>query len=420
MLKILMIFHIAPYPPKFGPSKRNLPLFVEALKRHELSVISFGTPEDEKNFREKFGAQCRNIVFINNSRSRIANLFMRLKWFLTAKSSVHQVHSKRLEAAVHDLVTREKFDLIHCCTTLLGHHELPKDIPLVGDMHNVEYDNLYRAFRQTRNLFYKLYLFFEYRHLRREEIRSTNKFDVVITMTERDKHIISEHVPPERVVTIPHGVGDEFFTPPPVQEEDKSLAFIGLMSYYPNHHGVLYFLDEIFPLIREEEPRTKLYVVGAWPAKKVQRYASEHVVVTGWVDDVKPYMAKGQVFIIPLLIGGGMRGKALEAMAMRRPIVTTSLGCEGINLKHEESALFADTPREFADGVLRLFRDPGLRERLTSNAYRNVVEGYTWDSHGKSLDAIYQSIARTNHKGSAVTGAAPSLPFSRPASLEKM
>jgi glycosyltransferase involved in cell wall biosynthesis len=110
-------------------------------------------------------------------------------------------------------------------------------------------------------------------------------------------------------------------------------------------------------------------------------------------------MAKGEVFIIPLRIGGGMRGKALEAMAMRRPIVTTTLGCEGINLNHEESALFADTPEAFAESVLRMFNDAALRERLTAQAYNNVVEGYTWDTHGESLNTLYKMLVPSNGAG---------------------
>jgi glycosyltransferase involved in cell wall biosynthesis len=398
-MKLLMLFHIAPFPPKFGPSKRNLPFFLEALKRYDVSVISFGTPEDEKNFRARFGAQCRHIVFVNNKRSRLVNLLLRISYFLRLKSSVQQLYSKKMQAELDALLARERFDLIHCCTTLLGFHRLPKNIPLIGDMHNVEYDNLYRAYRQTKNLFLKLYLYIEHRLLKREEVRATAKFDIVITMTERDRQLISAELPNSRVAIIPHGVDAEFFAPPPVQVEPRTIVFIGLMSYYPNHHGVLYFLDEIFPLILAKEPRAKVYIVGAWPSKKIVRRANESIVVTGWVDDVKPYMAKGEVFAIPLLIGGGMRGKALEAMAMRRPIVTTTLGCEGINLTHEESALFADTPQAFADSVLKLFEDASLRERLTEQAYKNVLEGYTWDAHGKSLRALYGSLVPTNGKG---------------------
>lgn len=399
-MKVLMIFHIAPYPPNFGPSKRNLPFFLEALKRHDVSVLSFGSPQDEKNFRERFGAQCRHIVFVNNKRPRILNLVLRIWYFLRMKSSVRLImYSKKMQAELDALVQREPFDLIHCCTTILGFHDLPKSSALVGDMHNVEYDNFHRAYKQTKNLFLKLYLYLEYRHLKREEVRATRKFDAVITMTERDRQIITRELLHTRVSIIPHGVDAEFFQRPPVAVEPRSMVFIGLMSYYPNHHGILYFLDEVFPLILAKEPKAKLYIVGAWPARRVRRRASENVIVTGWVDDVKPYMAKGEVFIIPLLIGGGMRGKALEAMAMRRPIVTTTLGCEGINLRHEESALFADTPEAFAQSVLRMFDDAALRERLTAKAYQNVIEGYTWDAHGESLDLLYQSLVPTNGAG---------------------
>jgi glycosyltransferase involved in cell wall biosynthesis len=98
--------------------------------------------------------------------------------------------------------------------------------------------------------------------------------------------------------------------------------------------------------------------VGKSPTRQLRARASENVIVTGFVDDVRPYMARAQVFVIPLLAGGGIRGKALEAMAMKRPIVTTTIGVEGIHLRHEESALFADTPDAFAKAVVRLFRDP--------------------------------------------------------------
>jgi glycosyltransferase involved in cell wall biosynthesis len=395
-MHVLFVFHIAPHPPKFGPSKRNLPFFLEMLKRHNVSVLSFGSPEDEKNFRERFGQQCPEIVFVNNKRPRIVNLLLRISYFLRMKSSVHQMYSKTMQAELDAIVKRHRFDLVYCCTTVLGFHDLPKNIPLVGDMHNVEYDNLRRAYEQTKNLFLKLYLYIEYRHLKREEVRATKKFDVVITMTERDRGIISSALPQKRVAIIPHGVDAEFFEPPPVREEAHSIVFIGLMSYYPNHHGVLYFLDEIYPLIRAKEPKAKVYIVGAWPSKKIVRRANANIVVTGWVDDVKPYMARGQVFIIPLLIGGGMRGKALEAMAMRRPIVTTTLGCEGINLTHEESALFADTPGAFAECVLRMFNDADLRQRLTAQAHINVLQEYTWKTHGESLNALFTSLVPSN------------------------
>jgi glycosyltransferase involved in cell wall biosynthesis len=156
-----------------------------------------------------------------------------------------------------------------------------------------------------------------------------------------------------------------------------------------------HFLDNIFPLILRQEPRAKVTVVGKNPSRSLLSRASANVIVTGFVEDVRPYMARAQVYIIPLLSGGGIRGKALEAMAMRKPIVTTSRGCEGIHLKDGESALFADTPEEFARAVLRLFGDAKLRERIADNAYATVVAKYNWEEKGEELNRVYESVVKS-------------------------
>ncbi len=405
-MNLLMIFQTSPYPSDLGPSKRNVPLLLESLKHHQVSVLAFGTPEDERKFRETFGSRCKHIVFVSNKRPRLFSLFLRIWFLLTGRSSYWRFYSSKMDHALRNLLKQEKFDLIHCCTVILGYHRLPSDVPLVGDTHNVEYDNLFRAFQQSRNPFQRLYFYWDYRRLKREELACSRKFDVIVTTTVRDREIFQRDGVERPIVAISNGVDPAFFEEQNVPEEPKSMVFTGLMSYFPNKHGVFYFLDEIFPRILDREPRARLYVVGAYPPKELVRRSSAQVVVTGWVDDVRPYFARGQVFVIPLLVGGGIRGKALEAMAMRRPIVTTTIGCEGINLKHEESALFADSPQEFADAVVRLFRDANLRKALAQKAYQNVVEGYQWESSGLAFERIYQSLVRPNGKSNALHGSA--------------
>ncbi len=395
-MKILMMFQTAPYPPDLGPARRNFPFFLENIKRHEISVLSFGTPEQEKQFRDTFGASCNHIVFVNNARPRVFNFALRMWHLVTGRSFARWLYNAKFERALQELLKKERFDLIHSCTNLFGYYRLPKNIPLVGDAHNVEYDNVYRAYQQTKNIIQKQYYYWNYLRLKQEETEASKKFDVVITTTDRDRQIYRAALPNKRILEISNSVDPAFYQNQNVQEEPKTMVFTGLMSYLPNNHGIIYFLDEFFPLILERVPDARILIVGAYPPKKLQRRASNNVIITGWVDDVKPYVARGQVFVIPLLIGGGIRGKALEAMAMKRPIVTTTLGCEGINLKHEESALFADTPKDFADAVVRLFNEPGLRGRLTDKAYQNVVEGYSWESNGLAFESVYQSLVHPN------------------------
>jgi glycosyltransferase involved in cell wall biosynthesis len=391
-MKILMLFQTSPYPSDLGPSKRNTPFFLENLKRHEVSVLSFGTPDEEKGFRERFGKHCEKIVFVNNYRPRFANLLLRFWNLLIGHNSVRWLYNRKFQLALNELARCNKFDLIHCCTPLFGYFNLPTGIPVIGDAHNVAYDFFLRTYQQEKNPLLKLYFYFDYLMMKREEPRVTDKSDVVLATTTVDREKFVQLLPNKPIVVIPNGVEMAFFEKQAVEEEPKTMVFTGLMSYQPNSQGIEYFLNEIFPLILEREPTARIAAVGALPPKSLQRRASSNVVVTGWVDDVKPYFARGQVFVIPLLVGGGIRGKALEAMAMKRPIVTTTVGCEGINLKHEESALFADTPKDFASAVVRLFNDADLRTRLTEKAYQNVVEGYSWDSNGLALERVYQSL----------------------------
>lgn len=400
-MKILMIFQFAPYPPDLGPAKRNFPFFRENLKRHEVSVLSFGTKEQEQRMRDAYGDQCKRIVYVDTNRTRFINLLLRIWLLITGRSSFRRFYSWKMQRMIAKIVAEEQFDLVHCSTTMLAYHRLPKHLPLVGDTHNVEHDALYRAYQQTTNVILKAYYYWEYLRVKKEEIKACEPFDVMISTTDTDYRKFKSVLPGKKIHVIPNGVDSAFFQKQDVHEEARTIVFAGLMSYYPNNHGILYFLDEIFPLILHKVPDAKVYVVGAEPPKKIQRRVSDNIIVTGYVKDVKPYFARGQVFIIPLKIGGGIRGKALEAMAMRRPIVSTTLGCEGINLHHDDSALFADTPQDFADAVIRMFNEPALRARLTEKAFRNVVEGYSWEVNGLALDRIYQSLVGTNGSGRA-------------------
>jgi glycosyltransferase involved in cell wall biosynthesis len=175
---------------------------------------------------------------------------------------------------------------------------------------------------------------------------------------------------------------------------------------------MLWFLDSIFPIILGLEPQARIYVVGKSPPRQLLARASENVIVTGFVEDVRPYMARGQVFIIPLLAGGGIRGKALEAMAMKRPIVTTTLGVEGIHLRNEESALYADEPEAFAKAVVRLLRDPGLGERLAAKAFATVQQSYNWEAKGRELNALLRSVVAAR-AAKARLGSAPAAGMAR-------
>ena len=191
---------------------------------------------------------------------------------------------------------------------------------------------------------------------------------------------------------VPNGVDSDFFTPAPshLPVEPWSLAFTGMMAYVPNHDGIKWFLDEVFPLIVQRVPKAKLYVVGKNPPPHITQRESESVRVTGTVPDVRPYVWKAAAYVVPLRMGGGTRLKIAEAMAMKKPIVSTRIGCEGIELVDGESALLADDPKSFADATVRLLEDQALAARLAGKGYLLAKAKYDWRSIGDTLDAIYR------------------------------
>ncbi|HCV42973.1 MAG TPA: hypothetical protein DGH68_05780, partial [Bacteroidetes bacterium] len=395
-LKILMIFHFCPNPPPrdLGPAKRTYPLLREALRRHDVSVLTFGSPEEERSFRKQLGTLCDRIVFVNNSRPRYINFFRRAYALLRGKGMFFTLHSRKMQKKLDELCRENHFDLIHCATPLLGFHRFPTGVPLVSDTHNVEHDLLYRSFLESKSLTGKAICYVEYKLGKPQEIKNCEKFDAIVATTKRDYEVLHAEMPHHRISVIQNGVDPSFLEPLNIDVEPRTMVFTGLMSYFPNTHGILFFLNEVFPHIIKKVPSALLYIVGKSPSKVVQARASSNVIVTGFVEDVRPYIARSQVYIIPLLIGGGIRGKALEAMAMKKAIVSTSIGCEGITLKDGESVVVADDPIEFADSVVRLFDAPEERERLGRNAHATVVREYDWEQKGLQFDELYRSIVK--------------------------
>ncbi len=393
-MKILMIFPYAPLPPPLdlAGTKRNLPFLLELAKYHEVSVLAYGTPEEGQLFQNSYGGLCRDVRFVNRKRPRIFSAVQML-WLLgTGRSSFRMLYRRAMQRAIYEMAARGQVDLIHCCVHMFGYFSFPPEIPVTSDTHEVKYDLLRRTAEHTRSRVRKLWLTLQWRFGRREEIGLCRKFDLLLTTTKRDLQVFRKNLPKQNMAVVQNGAGNSFFENLGFEAKPFVMVFTGLFSHLPNSDGITHFLDHIFPKILELESQACIYVVGKSPTRALRARASKKVIVTGFVEDVRPYIARAQVFVIPLLAGGGIRGKALEAMAMKRPIVTTTIGVEGIDLRHEHSALFADAPDAFAKAVVSLFRDAGLRERLADNAFATVQRSYNWEAKGKELDELLRSV----------------------------
>jgi glycosyltransferase involved in cell wall biosynthesis len=218
--------------------------------------------------------------------------------------------------------------------------------------------------------------------------------DHVLTVSDTDRDAFASFLEPEQLTVIPTGVDLDYFQPMPLEETANSLVFTGSMDWLPNQDGILYFVDAILPLIKQQQPDVSLEVVGRSPSRKLQALAEREksMRLSGWVEDIRPFVARGAICIVPLRIGGGTRLKIFEAMAMGKAVVSTSVGAEGLPVRHGDNILLADTPEDFALSVISLLRDSDQRNRLGSAARALVQEKYSWPKVAESFADTLQDV----------------------------
>jgi glycosyltransferase involved in cell wall biosynthesis len=286
----------------------------------------------------------------------------------------------------------------------------------VGDAHNVEHRVLARAAEINGSRLLKLYYRMQARSTRRDEIRLARRFSEVWATSARDAKEFVIARGDRRVAIVPNGVRVARASPKvlradlPAADRPPVLLFVGLMSYFPNSDAVEYFLDSIFSAILTRLPDARLRVVGADPPRRIRARAADNVEVIGRVPDVAPYYRDASVFIVPLRCGGGTRVKILEAMLHGAPVVSTTVGCEGLQVHDDHSVLIADTPDVFADAVIRVCRDPMLAKRLAAAGSELVTSEYDWQRIGAVVGGILDDCPHPRDEGRWAAGGTRPVP----------
>ena len=227
-----------------------------------------------------------------------------------------------------------------------------------------------------------------------------NKFGCCVVVSEIDKQLLKEMGVNNRIFVVPNGTDTDFFKPTGKITIENSVLWFGHMDVHTNKDAVLYFWREIYPLLRKLHPQVQVTFVGTAPPKEIvdASKTDSHIKLTGFVDDVRPYIEEAAVIVVPIRIGSGTRLKILDAMAMGKAIVSTSIGCEGLNVNDGENILIADYPEDFAKKIIELLKSPEMRMNLEKNA-RKLAETYGWSPIIDKQEVVYQYALECKYKG---------------------
>lgn len=396
-MKILFVTPCLPSPPGSGAARRMHSLISGLARSHSVSVLSLIQPgEDHTVYLSATRQYCDEVVTVENDRYGLSNAGKRslqLRSLGSPNSYERLVHHRpALQAALDRMLERMHYDIINVEFTQMAYCRFPGTAKLVLDEHNIEYDIQYRTFAAETGAARKLYNYMNYVKLRREEQGAWRRFDGCAVTSARDQQMMLHDLPQLRTAVVPNGVDTSFFCPRDTTPEPQTLVFFGAIHYYPNRDGLLFFLHEVMPRLKERYPLLKLVIVGPSPPDEISRLAGEDVTITGFVDDVRPYLERASMVIAPLRIGGGTRLKILEAMAMGKAVVSTQLGAEGIDVTDGQDILLADTAGEFAAQVGLLLDEPALARRLGGAARHLVARTYDWQVSVRRLEDFYQAL----------------------------
>jgi glycosyltransferase involved in cell wall biosynthesis len=298
-----------------------------------------------------------------------------------------------MRSKIQEIVAKEQIDLVHVdLLPLAVYIDEFCNIPRILVNHNVESVRLYRWFETESNLLKKLFLGIQWLKLRRFERQVLNRFDCCVTVSEIDKQMLADMGVNSPMVVVPNGTDTEFFKPMGRPTLSNSVLWFGHMDVHTNRDAVQYFWNEILPLLRERMPDVIVSIVGTSPPQEIVDAARNdtRIRVTGFVDDIRPYVEEAAVVVVPIRIGSGTRLKILDAMALGKVIVSTSVGCEGLAVKDMDNILIADMPDLFCNKIEIALKDGELRAKISDNAIE-LAKQYDWRSIVGLQEKVYMS-----------------------------
>jgi len=393
-MRVLLLTQVLPYPPDSGPKVKTYYVLKYLAERHDVTLVSFVRDTDKVEHVEHLKSLCKKVVTVPITRSPVMDLQFLGKSLLTNQPWM-MVRDERedMQAVLADLAKTTDFDVVHADQLNMAQYALPfTKSRKVLDLHNalwVLYKRLSETLPLTKPM--KYILMRDWRLLKQYEGQMCRTFDAVLAVSQEDKLALIEAGARLDMTVIPIAIDTDEQAQIPRQPRSPHIVHIGTMYWPPNIAGITWFLDEIYPLVKQQVPDVRCTLIGARPPASItdRAKADSSLTVTGYVEDPIPYLADSSMMVVPLKAGGGMRVKILNALSQGVPMVSTTVGCEGINVTNGEDILVADSPEDFADATTRLLTNSILNRQITEKGRTMVVNTYDYRQACKPLDAIY-------------------------------
>lgn len=403
-LKILYVSQMPSSPPRFGAQARMHGLMTQLAKYHDLTAVALVDDAfDIEECRRAMEAYCREVVLVSNPYGREGRFkrFLQLRSLASTRSFERlRVMVPEMQLALDRLLKSTRFDVVNLEFPYLGYCDFRQapsgeKLPaLVVDSHEIAYDLARQFAEASASTGRKFYASANWRKLRREELRIYHEADGVYLCSAADEKRLLDQLPETCTAVIPNAADVEYYQPRPTDppSDGRTVVYFGLLSTVPNVDAVLHFVRDIWPRIAEAHPDARCKIIGGRPPASLLAVAGPRVELTGFVPDLRPHLAAAAAVVVPLRLGGGTRLKIVEAMAMGKAIVSTTLGAEGIEAVSGRDILIEDEPSGFADAVNRLLAGPDLATRIGESSRRLAVGQYAWSSAAEALDGFYRRI----------------------------
>jgi polysaccharide biosynthesis protein PslH len=413
MGRVLYLTQVLPYPPHSGAKVRQYHMLRHLARRHEVTLVSFIRQEDPPEAIAHLAEICQAVHTVPIRRSAWRNLRAGVEGVLTGGPIVvARDEMAEMSATLHRLVGETQYNVIHADQlSMAGYGQLaarasrPHTPRTVLDEHNAIYVLTQRMADTETNLPRRLLMNREARAFARYEARMIKSYDALLTVIPEDQErLLALFQPGERrrlalkFTVVPICVDVEQ-TLPVIRHKGHppTILHLGTMFYPPNSHGALWFACEVLPLIHAHIPEARFMIIGKNPPREVEALSSDpRIEVMGYVPDLEPYLARTDVFAVPLHAGSGMRVKILDAWRAGLPVVSTPIGAEGIEIRAGENILLAAHAQAFAEATVRLLTDRELNDRLRTNGRSWVETHYSWQSVYERVDSVYERLLHAN------------------------